>query len=88
MPLWFKVLERVHPTRVIACVRLFLSVLTPSCFWALSQPGVPLRPVLLIGGLLVGICDSPESMSQHMLIGWSALTLTLTLTVNLTRTRT
>ena len=70
VPLWFKVLERVHPTRVIACVRLFLSVLTPSCFWALSQPGVPLRPVLLIGGLLVGICDSPESMSQHMLIGW------------------
>lgn len=70
IPVWFKVLERVHPARVIAVSRLFLSVLMPSAFWAMRQPGVPLQPLLLIGGLLVGACDSPESMSQHMLIGW------------------
>ena len=63
-------LERVHPARVIAVCRLFLSLLMPSAFWAVRQPGVPLQPILLVVGLIVGACDSPESMSLHMMIGW------------------
>ena len=55
----------MHPARVIACSRLFLSVFMPAAFYMLLQPGVNRQQLLLIGGLLYGACDSPESMSQH-----------------------
>ena len=63
--------HHAHPARVLGYLRLVEAALTPLLFWALKQPSVDITALLVIAGLLIGVCSSPYDMCNHMLIGWA-----------------
>ena len=75
LPLFTRLLlhspKHAHPARLVAYMKVLEAVCIPLLMLLLRSRSIDLTAVLVLGGIVTGVCASPFDMCQHMLIGWT-----------------